>query len=81
MRFQINRASQGAVSPEPPCRGALRGPEASAWPGDYSWFIELASLEALIAFLNENGGGLGLFVPEEGEACPVIEIFDDEEEE
>jgi hypothetical protein len=80
MKFLISRASQGAVSKDPPCKGAARGPEALAWPGEYQWFIELGNLESLIAFLNENGGGLGLFSPEDGEECPVIEIFDDDQE-
>jgi hypothetical protein len=78
MKFQVCRASQGAVSKAPPCRGAVRGPEAKAWPGEYAWFVELATLEELIAFLDENGGALGLFTPEEGEEAPAIEIFDDE---
>jgi hypothetical protein len=80
MRFIVTRSSEGAVSKGPPCRGAVRGPEAPAWPGEYQWFVELSGLEDLLAFLNENGGGLGLFAPEEGEEHPVLEIFDDEEE-
>jgi hypothetical protein len=78
MRFLVSRSSQGAVTREPPCRGAVRGPEASAWPGEFSWFVELDTLEGLIAFLNEQGGGLGLFSSEEGEVHPTIEIFDDD---
>ncbi len=81
MKFQVYRASQGAVSKGPPCRGAVRGPESRAWPGEYPWFIELGTLADLVSFLNENGGGLGLFWPEEGEEHPAIEILDDEEEE
>jgi hypothetical protein len=81
MRFLVSRSSQGAVSKQPPCRGAVRGPEASAWPGEYQWYVELNRLEDLVAFLDENGGGLGLFSPEEGEAHPVIEIYDDTDEE
>lgn len=80
MKFLVCRSTQGAVSKGPPCKGAIRGPEAAAWPGEYQWYIELASLEELTAFLEENGGGLGLFSPEEGEDCPVIQIFDDDEE-
>jgi hypothetical protein len=80
MRFQVTRTSQGAVSAHPPCAGAGRGAEATAWPGEYSWFIELASLDELSAFLTANGGALGLFTPEEGEEEHlVIEIFDDDE--
>src|SRR5213075_1165009 len=45
MRFQVSRSSQGAVSKKPPCKGAIRGPEAAAWPGEYTWFIELNGLE------------------------------------
>jgi hypothetical protein len=78
MRFQVCRASQGAVSKSRPCRGAVRGPEAKAWPGEFAWFVELATLDELAAFLDENGGALGLFAPEGGEPEPVIEIFDDE---
>jgi len=59
----------------------VRGPESAAWPGEYQWFIEVESLEALIALLEEHGGGLGLFSPEEDEEHPVIEIFDEDEEE
>jgi hypothetical protein len=81
MRFQISRASQGPVAPQPPCRGAVRGPEASAWPGEYTWYLELASLDELLAFLKANGGGLGLFVPEEGETDPALELFDEDEDE
>jgi hypothetical protein len=79
MRFQVSRNSQGAVSKYPPCAGAVRGPEAPAWPGEYQWFIELNSLEELLAFLEANGGGLGLWSPEEGETLPEIEIFDEVE--
>lgn len=81
MRFIASRSSQGAVSQHPPCRGAFRGPEATAWPGEYEWFIELGSLEALLAFLHENGGALALFEPESGEHCPAIEIYDEGEDE
>jgi hypothetical protein len=79
MRFQVCRASQGTVSKSPPCKGAVRGPESKAWTGEFAWFVELATLDDLIAFLDENGGALGLFAPEEGEEEPVIEIFDDDE--
>jgi hypothetical protein len=79
MRFLVTRTSQGAVSKESPCQRAIRGPEARAWPGEYQWFVELGSLEDLVAFLDQNGGGLGLFAPEEDEAYPTIEIFDDDE--
>ncbi len=81
MKFLVGRASQGAVSRESPCKGAVRGPEAAAWPGEYEWFIELDSLEALIAFLDENGGGLGLYSPEATGGYAEIEIFDDDEDE
>ena len=81
MKFQVSRSSQGAASKRPPCQGAVRGPEAAAWPGEFTWFVELATLEALVAFLEANGGGLGLFAPEEDEECPVIEIFDDDQDE
>ena len=54
MRFLVCRASQGAVSKKSPCPGAVRGPEAGAWPGEFPWFIELATLEELVAFLNET---------------------------
>jgi hypothetical protein len=79
MRFQVCRASQGAVSKGPPCAGAVRGPEA-AFPGEYAWFVELNSLDELVRFLDENGGGLGLWSAEEGEGHPVLEIFDEDEE-
>ena len=81
MKFLVSRASQGAVSKGPPCRGAVRGPEATAWPGEYEWFVELGTLEELMALLNETGGGLGLFAPEQAEGHPAIEIFDDDQEE
>jgi hypothetical protein len=81
MKFLVSRASQGAVSKHPPCKGAVRGPEATAWPGEYLWFLEVDSLQHLMAFLDENGGALGLFSPEEGEEYPSIEIFDDDETE
>jgi hypothetical protein len=80
MRFLVNRSSQGSTSKQPPCRGAVRGPEAAAWPGEYLWFVELDRLEDLVAFLNDNGGALGLFSPEEGEDYPAIEILDDTDE-
>jgi hypothetical protein len=79
MRFQVCRASQGAVSKSPPCKGAVRGQESKAWPGEFAWFVELATAEELMAFLDANGGALGLFAPEESEEAPVIEIFDDDE--
>jgi hypothetical protein len=81
MRFLVTRSSEGAVSKKPPCKGAVRGPEAKAWPGEYQWFIELGTLEELVAFLNANGGGLGVFAPEEGEEHPTLEIFDEDEDE
>ncbi len=81
MKFLISRASQGAVSKAPPCRGAARGPESPAWPGEYEWFVEVKDLEELLALLDEAGGALGLFAPEEGEAHPAIEIFDENQEE
>jgi hypothetical protein len=81
MKFQVYRASQGAVSKGPPCKGAVRGPESPAWPGEYPWLIELGTLEDLVSFLNESGGGLALFSPEEGEEHLAIEILDDDEEE
>jgi hypothetical protein len=80
MKFLITRSSEGAVSKKPPCKGAVRGSEAVAWPGEYEWFVELATMEELAAFLHANGGGVGLFAPEAGEEHPVLEIFDDDEE-
>jgi hypothetical protein len=81
MRFLISRSSKGIVSKRSPCPGAIRGPESAAWPGEYQWFLDLDTLEDLVALLERTGGGLGLFTPEEGESHPVIEIFDDEEDE
>jgi hypothetical protein len=81
MKFLVSRASEGAVSKSPPSKKAIRGPEAAAWPGEYQWFVDLNTLEELLAFLEETGGGLGLFSPEEGEDCPAIEIFDDDQDE
>jgi hypothetical protein len=81
MRFLICRASQGAVSKASPWKGAVRGPESPAWPGEYPWFIELDTLDDLITLLNESGGGLGLFAPEEDEQHPTIEILDDDQDE
>jgi len=80
MRFLVARASQGVVSRTPPCPGAIRGQEAKAWPGEYQWFIELDTLEDLMRFLEESGGGLGLWAPDEDDAYPTIEIFDEDEE-
>jgi hypothetical protein len=80
MKFMVTRSTEGAVSKKPPCKGAVRGPEAEAWPGEFQWFVELGSLEDLTAFLHANGGGLGLFAPEEDEQYPVLEIFDDDED-
>jgi hypothetical protein len=81
MRFEVSRSSQGAVSKKPPCKGAVRGPEAAAWPGEYTWFVELNSLDELMRFLEANGGGLGLYAAEEGNGHPVIETFDDDQDE
>ena len=80
MKFLVSRASQGVISTDPPCRGAIRGSESPAWPGEYQWVVELNSLEDLVRFLNDNGGSLGVYAPEEGEDFPMIEIFDDTEE-
>ena len=79
MKFRVCRASWGAVSKQPPCKGAIRGPEARAWPGEYEWFIELNGLEDLMKFLDANGGALGLYTPAEGEDHREIEIFDEDE--
>jgi hypothetical protein len=81
MKFLIFRASQGAVSKDPPCRGAVHGEEAPAFPGEYEWFVELNTVEELLTLLNSTGGGLGLFAPEEDEEVPGIEIFDEDEDE
>jgi hypothetical protein len=81
MKFVVCRSSLGVVSKQPPCPGAVRGPEASAWPGEFSWFIELATIEDLVKFLEAQGGVLGLYAPDEGEQHAEIEIFDDEEDE
>jgi hypothetical protein len=78
MKFLINRASWGAVSKDPPCEGALRGPEAAGWPGEFAWTVELKNLDQLVELLRKTGGALGLFSPEEGEEHPVIEIFDED---
>ena len=80
MKFLITRASQGAVSKAPPCRGAVRGPESPAWPGEHVWFVEVKTLEELMTLLHETGGALGLFAPEEGEEQPAIEIFDEDQD-
>jgi len=80
MKFQVSRQSQGAVSKNPPCAGAERGPESPAWPGEYEWLIEVDSLDALMAFVEKHDGAIGLFTPEEDETHPTLEIFDDEEE-
>jgi hypothetical protein len=80
MKYQVTRSSLGPVSSEPPCRGAVRGLQATAWPGEFVWYVELQTLDDLQAFLDRNGGALGLFAPEEGEEHSVIEIFDDDED-
>jgi hypothetical protein len=69
------------VSRDPPCRGAVRGPEAAAWPGEYQWFLDVGNLDDLMRLLDASGGALGLFAPEEGEDYPVVEIFDEQEQE
>ncbi len=81
MKFLLSRSSQGPVSMNPPLKGALRGPESTAWPGEYQWFLEIKTLEELLALLEKTGGALGLFSPEEDEEHPVIEIFDEDEHE
>ncbi len=78
MRFLITRESEGEVSAKSPCPGAIRGSEATAWPGEYEWFIEVGSLEELMALLERTGGALALFAPEEGASAPVIEILDED---
>jgi hypothetical protein len=78
MKFVVNRTLEGGVSKKSPCLGAVRGPESPAWPGEYQWFIELNTLEDLLAFLERNGGALGVFAPEDGEEYPAIEIYDEE---
>jgi hypothetical protein len=78
MKFVVNRTLEGGVSKKPPCPGAVRGPESPAWPGEYQWFVELATLEELLAFLDRNGGAMGIFSPEDGEEYPAIEIYEEE---
>ena len=56
MKFLVNRASVGAVSKRPPCKGAVRVPEPTAWPGESLWYVEVDDLEGLIALLEETGG-------------------------
>jgi hypothetical protein len=80
MKFSVTRSSEGAVSKAPPVPGAIRGRESSAWPGEFEWHIEVNTLEELLALLRKTACGIGLFVPEQGEEFPVIEIFDDSEE-
>jgi len=79
MKFLVSRESEGPVSKTPPCKRAQRGPQASGWPGEYEWLLELNTLEDLMAFLAETGGALGLFSPEGGEEYPTIQIFDEDE--
>jgi hypothetical protein len=59
----------------------VRGEEAPAFPGEFEWYVELNSLEELMTLLRIAGGGLGLFSPEEYEELPVLEIFDEDEQE
>jgi hypothetical protein len=77
MRFQVCRASEGSVSQDAPVPGAVRGPVAPVFPGEYVWFLEVTTLEELVAFLDEHGG-LVLWSAEEGEGFPVLEIIDEE---
>jgi hypothetical protein len=63
-----------------PCPGAVRGPEAEAFPGEYTWFIDLETLDDLVGLL-DNYGGLVLWSADQGEGLPVIEIDDEEDEE
>lgn len=79
MKFRVSRASWGVVSKQPPCKGAMRGPEAKAWPGEYEWFIEFNGLDDLLKFLTAVGGALALYSAEEGEGGPEIEILDEDE--
>lgn len=79
MRFQVCRLSEGAVSKRPPCNGAVRGSASPAWPGEFEWFIELATLEELMALLEKTGGALSLFTPEPGENFPILQVLDEEE--
>jgi hypothetical protein len=79
MKFLVSRSSEGTVSKDPPCEGAVRGHESAAWPGEYEWFVELNSLEELVQFLERTGGGLGLWAPEEGTQFPELEIFEEVE--
>jgi hypothetical protein len=81
MRFVVSRSSQGPMSKDPPCIEAIRGPEAPAWPGEFLWYVELDSLDAVMKFVEEHGGAIGVFTAEEGEDYPEIEIFDDTDEE
>ncbi len=80
MKFLVTRSTEGAVSKKPPCKGAVRGPDSGAWPGEFQWFVELGTLEDLTTFMNENGGGLGWIAPEDDEEYPVLEIFDDDKD-
>jgi hypothetical protein len=80
MKYHVTRSSWGPVSVDSPCSGAMRDERATAWPGEFVWYVELQTLDDLQAFLEKNGGALGLFSPEEGEEHPVIEIFDDDED-
>ena len=72
----VNRPAWGPLS-LPPVPGAIRGPEAPAFPGEYVWFIELNGLDDLIRLLDEHGG-LVLWSAAEGEGQPVIEIPDED---
>jgi hypothetical protein len=80
MKFAVTRSSEGAVSKRPPIQGAIRGRESSVWPGEFEWYVEVNTLEELLALHQMTGGGIGLFAPEQGEELLVIEIFDDSEE-
>lgn len=77
MRFLVSRSSQGAMSKDPPCVQAIRGPEAPAWPGEFQWYVELKSAEEIMKFVDEHGGAIGMYTAEEGEVYPEIEIIDD----
>jgi len=76
MRFQVMHSAEGSVSKEPPVPGAVRGPEAPAFPGEFLWYLELESLDDLIRLLDQHGG-LMLWSADEGEGHPVVEIPDE----
>lgn len=74
MRFYISKASSLGRDEEPPCKGARLASDSD--PKDPTWVIEVEDLDALLGFMDAEGGKIVLSSKFK-HAHPWLTIYDD----